>query len=99
MKIKLTSLMAGPGGVHQAGEVVDVSEVAGLALVNGGFAVVVVERAAAIETATVEQGEMAVAPEQQVGISTQRGKGSKGRRGASTASTPSAATEASGGQA
>ena len=38
MKVKLKTLMAGPGGCFQPGETIDVKEAEARALVSGGFA-------------------------------------------------------------
>jgi hypothetical protein len=38
MKVKLRNLLAGPEGVHRAGEVMDVPDVFGAQLIEGGYA-------------------------------------------------------------
>lgn len=60
MRVKLRTLMAGPAGVFQPGQVLTVSTETGQALIAGGYAEPVAEAARpAAETAELPQGETA----------------------------------------
>lgn len=72
MKIKLLTLMAGPTGVYNAGQIIDMTEAQAKELIQGGYAVACedsflfalpisskmpVKKAVVIETATVQPPE------------------------------------------
>lgn len=56
-QVRMKTMMAGPSGVVQPGEVIEVGDDAARALVDGGFAIWV---DAPVETATVAPSEQAV---------------------------------------
>lgn len=69
MQIQMKTLLAGPAGVWQPGEIVTVSVETGKALVAGGFAEEISLQQSAVggqpeenETATAPEGEKAVMP-------------------------------------
>jgi hypothetical protein len=66
MRIRLLTLSAGPGGVIQPGQVVDLPEAMGQALVDGGFAVRVGVQTppvkSAPESAAIQPAENAARP-------------------------------------
>lgn len=60
MKIKLLTLMAGPAGTYNAGQIVDMQEVQAKDLIDRGYAVACemsVKKAVVMETATVQPPE------------------------------------------
>lgn len=60
MKLKLLTLMAGPDGTYNAGQIVDMTEAQAKELIQGGYAVACempVKKAVVIETATVQPPE------------------------------------------
>lgn len=57
MKVKMRTIMAGPGVAAQPGEVIEVSSEVGASLVQGGYAEPVKEQP--VETATVSAAETA----------------------------------------
>ena len=70
MKIRLKTLMAGPGGVFLPGSVIEVSPEEARALIAGGYAEAVPRPAAPpqnepppVETAAIQPGSRAVRPE------------------------------------
>lgn len=66
MKIRMKTTMAGPGGVAQAGEMVDVPDVTARLLVLAGYAVLVEPEPSSmpVEEATAPPAETAEAPAQ-----------------------------------
>lgn len=69
MKIKMTTLAAGPAGVLRDGEVYDLPEVEAQALIDGGYAEAVaesaepvVEEAASLDAEVLETADVPVAP-------------------------------------
>ncbi|GIK15024.1 MAG: hypothetical protein BroJett002_37310 [Candidatus Brocadia sinica] len=64
MRIKLLTLMAGPAGAHNAGQIIDISETQAKELIQGGYAVaceIPVKKAVVVETATVQPPENTMA--------------------------------------
>ncbi len=59
MRVRMITLMAGPGGVYQPGQEVDVDPQIARALAEAGYAVIVAELA---EVAAVQAPERAVVP-------------------------------------
>ncbi len=60
MKLKLLTLMAGPDGTYNAGQIIDMTEAQAKELIQGGYAVACempVKKAVVIETATVQPPE------------------------------------------
>lgn len=60
MKVKLLTLMAGPDGTYNAGQIIDMTEAQAKELIQGGYAVACempVKKAVVIETATVQPPE------------------------------------------
>ncbi len=63
MRIKLLTLMAGPQGAYDAGQIVDMPEVQAKELISGGYAVACdmpVKKAMVMETAMVQSPETAM---------------------------------------
>lgn len=63
MQVRMVTLAAGPLGVLQAGETVEVTEAMGAALIAVGAAVIVAGEPAAVEHAVAPPVETATAPE------------------------------------
>lgn len=60
MKLKLLTLMAGPDGTYNAGQIVDMSEAQAKELIDRGYAVACempAKKAVVMETATVQPQE------------------------------------------
>lgn len=60
MKLKLLTLMAGPDGTYNAGQIIDMPEVQAKELIDRGYAVVCempVKKAVVMETATAQPPE------------------------------------------
>lgn len=64
MRIKMKTMMAGPDVHRNIGEVVEVGETEGCALVSGGYAEDVTPKAAPVEVAAIAPAETATAPAQ-----------------------------------
>jgi len=68
MKVKLTAIMAGPDGNHDAGTVLDLPKPKAKELIDGGYAVAVDAKAEAeAEAAADEAAEPRTPPEEQAG--------------------------------
>lgn len=64
MKIKLLTLMAGPAGTYNAGQVIDMPEAQAEELICGGYALACempAKKAVVMETATVQPPETTMA--------------------------------------
>jgi len=68
MKVKLTAIMAGPDGNHDAGEVLDLPKAKAKEMISGGYAVAVDEKAEAeAQEEADEAAEPRTPPEEQAG--------------------------------
>lgn len=79
MKIRMITRAAGPELSAEPGQVVDVAEIVGQALVEAGFATLVGDKSQRVEAAAVEAPERAVKPaaRKRRGAGGQRSKGTE----------------------